>query len=107
MDLLYQRYASPFSFIEGMMQASRFSEFVDGFIDTINKERQEEFKEKDNQKMWELYLHRVFDKSFEQFKEEAKVEQDNRNMSASDIETTISMSNDILANFNPNEERGE
>lgn len=106
MDLLYQRYASPFSFMEGMIQTGRFEEFVTEFVDVINKERQEQFEEQKEQTMWELYLHRVFDKSYGEFKQQAKVEQDNKNMSESQIETTINMSRNILANFNP-EKGGE
>ena len=101
MDLLHQRYASPFSFMGNMMRVGRFSEFVDSVIQTINKETEE----KGEQRMWELYLHRIFDKSYSEFLESQKVEQDNKNMTASEIETTIEMSNSILANFNP-EERG-
>lgn len=101
MDLLHQRYASPFSFMGNMMRVGRFSEFVDSVIQTINKETED----KGEQRMWELYLHRVFDKSYSEFTEAQKVEQDNRKMTTSEIETTVAMSNSILANFNP-EERG-
>lgn len=82
-----------------MMQAGRFSEFVSEFIDTVNTETEENAK-------WDIFLHKVWDKSYNEFNEAIKVEQDNKNMSASEIETTIQMSEDILANFNP-EERGD
>ena len=101
MDLLFVRYASPFSFMGNMMRVGRFSEFVDNIIEVVNKETED----KGEARMWELYLHRVFDKSYSEFTEAQKVEQDNRKMTTSEIETTIAMSNSILANFNP-EERG-
>lgn len=101
MDLLFVRYASPFSLMGNMMRVGRFSEFVDNIIEVVNKETED----KGEQRMWELYLHRVFDKSYSEFTEAQKVEQDNRKMTTSEIETTIAMSNSILANFNP-EERG-
>lgn len=82
-----------------MMQVGRFSEFVDNIVDVLNKETEE----KGEERMWELYLHRIFDKSYSEFTESIKVEQDNKNMTASEIETTVEMSKDILANFNPEE----
>lgn len=94
MDLLFQRYASPFIFLNGMIQTHRFSEFVDEFIKTVHKEKEEKTQ-------WEFYLHRVFDKSFDEFRKEIKVNQDNQNMSESQIEATVLHSNNILKNFNP------
>ena len=99
MDLLFKRYASPFSFIDQYLRSGCFDEFVEQFVDTINKER----KHKHN---WEFYLHRVLDKSYDEFIEAIEVEQENQNMTEADIETTIKNSRNILANFNP-EERGE
>lgn len=84
--------------MDAMMQAGRFAEFVSEFINTINAETEETAK-------WDIFLHKVWDKTYNEFDNAIKVEQDNKNMSASEIETTIQMSNDILANFNP-EERG-
>ena len=94
MDLLFQRYADPFIFLNGMIRTHRFCEFVDEFIKTTNAEKEEKTQ-------WEFYLHRVFDKSFMEFKEEIKVNQDNQNMSESQIEATVLHSNNILNNFNP------
>ena len=51
--------------------------------------------------MWDLYLHRVFDKSYAEFREEQNTIQDNQNMSATQIETTLLHTNNILNNFNP------
>jgi hypothetical protein len=100
MDLLFKRYASPFPFLNGMIQTNQFANFVDEFITTINKERQEKHN-------WEFFLHRVFDKSYKEFITEIKVTQDNQQMSDSFIETTVQNSMNILGNFNPTIERGE
>ncbi len=99
MDLLYQRYASPFSFVDGMIQAGRFSEFVDSFI-------KKAYEEKNEKLSWEFFLHRVFDKSFNEFKEELKNDAENQNLSEQDIETTVKHTMNILNSFNP-EEGGE
>ena len=96
MDLLFKRYASPFLFLNGMIQTCRFSEFVEEFIKTINSENEEKT-------LWDFYLHRciLIDKSFEDFKNDIKVNQDNRAMSDAQIETTVLNSLNILNNFNP------
>lgn len=96
MDLLYQRYASPFSFIDGMIETGRFSEFVDNFVDTSNQEKQEKYN-------WEFFLHKVFDKSYTEFEESIKVNAETQNMPIETIETTIQDSMNILNNFKPKE----
>ena len=96
MDLLFKRYASPFLFINEMIRAGQFCDFVINFIETLNEEKNEKAE-------WEFFLHKVWEKSFAEFKESIQIEQDNRNMSVSDIETTIKQSQNILANFNPEE----
>ena len=99
MDLLFKRYADPFSFINGMILTGRFREFVDSLWNTDEKE-------KNDQEVWEFFLHRVFDKSFDSFKEELRINAANRNLSERTIETTINHSMNILQNFNP-EKGGE
>lgn len=94
MDLLFKRYASPFSFIDGMILSGRFSEFVRSFWNTNQKEQNEE-------KSWQFFLHRVFEGSFNDFMEGQKTEAEHRNMSEQTIETTIKNSMNILNNFNP------
>ena len=82
MDLLYQRYASPFSFIDEIIKSGRFYDFVVYFDKTIAKEKEEKT-------LCEYYLHRVYDKSFEAWKEEMRNDIKNQNMSERTIETTV------------------
>lgn len=96
MDLLFSKYASPFLFVDGMIQTGRFSEFVIEFIEIDNEKRQEE-------QMWQLYLHKVFNKSYNEFKE--SLDGTNEKMSESQLETTVQESKNLLDNFIP-EERG-
>lgn len=98
MDLLSKRYANPCFFIDGMIETGRLCEFVDHIVATTNREEEE-------QTQWEYYLHRVYDKSFEDFRNDLKTEAENRNMSARTIETTVQHSMSILQKFNP-EKRG-
>ena len=100
MDLLYQRYASPFLFMDGMIETGRFSEFVDEFIKTYNKEKEEKLD-------WEYFLHKVYDMTFKEFKDHIKVNSETQNMTVRTIETTINDSLKILGNFKPTEEGGE
>lgn len=100
MDALFQRYGGhPFPFMDGMILTGRFEEFVDSVVNTLNREKEE-------QANWEFFLHKVFDKSFDEFIEEQKINKENQNLSAMAIETTIKYSMNILNNFNP-EKGGE
>ena len=96
MDLLFKRYASPFLLLDGYISTSRFCEFIMSFV----KQKQEDDK-------WELYLHKVWDKSYSEFCEILQTSQDMQEMSNDEIETTIKKSMSILGNFTPNEEEGE
>ena len=97
MDLLFKRYASPFSLLDGYIQTSRMCEFVNAFI----RQNQEDEK-------WEYFLHKVWDnRSFTEFCQSLQTSQDLQEMSEDDIETTLQESMKILGNFNPEKEEGE
>ncbi len=66
MDLLHKRYAGPFSLLDSLIENEQFNEYVQ-FL--LNKEAED----KNNQMLWEYYLHKVYDKSFNEFKEEMLV----------------------------------
>lgn len=92
MDLLFKRYANPFLLTDNMIATGRFYEFVMEFIDIHNDE-----------KIYGVWLHKIFDKGFDAFKEAVMennqiVDIDNQN-----VGTTINESMDILNNFNPHE----
>lgn len=96
MDLLFKRYASPFLFLNGMLQTGRLCEFVESFIETVTHEE-------DEQTQWEYFLHKVWEGSFSDFKEGIKTDEKNKTMSANEIETTVQDSLSILKNFNPDQ----
>lgn len=89
MDCLFSKYGSPFLFIDGIIQTNRFSEFVDEFLSLENEK-----------KKWEFYLHKVFDKSFDEFEESLPKQQD---VSDEQLETAIKDSRSILSGFIPTE----
>lgn len=99
MDLLFKRYASPFLFMDGMIQTGRFTDFVINFIQTTNQEKEDQLD-------WDFWLHKVWEGTFEEFKNGVEANRKNQNMSEQTIETTINESLDILQNFNPPPEEG-
>lgn len=96
MDRLYQRYADPFSFINGMIRTGRFAEFVSDFMAAT-----------DSEKEWEVWLHKVFDVTYSEFKQGIEDTKKNQQMSSGAIETTINESMNILNDFNPSQNGGE
>ena len=94
MDRLFARYADPYSFINGMIQTGRFDRFVMQLWET-------EMREQHDKELWEFFLHRVYDQSFDDFKEELKTNAANRNLSAETIETTVNNSLRILNKISP------
>lgn len=96
MDLLFKKYADPFSLLNGYIQTSRFCEFIHEFV-----------KQKAEDDRWEYFLHKVWDKSYSEFCQILQTSQELQEMSVDTIETTVQKSMDILGNFNPDQEEGE
>ena len=96
MDLLFKRYADPFSLLDGYIQTSRFCDFLHEFG---------KLKEEDDR--WEFFLHKVWNKNYKEFREDLQTSQDLQEMSDDDIEATVKMSMNILGNFNPDQKEGE
>lgn len=99
MDALFKRYAHPFLFMDGMIRTGRFCFFVRSFWNEIHNEENEKT-------MWEFYLHRVFEGSFDDFRAGIENDKQNQSMSEQAMETTIKHSMNILKNFSP-EKGGE
>ena len=101
MDLLHQRYASPFSFLDTLLINSQFNEFVQFILNRVAEE-------KNDTKLWEFFLHKVYDKSFEEFKTGLSGQAGaNDVMDEAKKEEIIARSNAILNGFNPHKEGGE
>jgi hypothetical protein len=94
MDLLFSKYASPFLFVDLMISECRLCDFID-----------EIFKIEDERKTWEFYLHKVHDKSFDDFVSSIRSNRNNE-ISTEELGTTVKESASILAGFIPTE-RGE
>ena len=84
MDLLFQRYASPFVLLDNLIITHSLNNFVI-----------EERKEKTE---WEFFLHKVYDKSWSEFSDSIK---QSENQEPIDLGATLNKSKNILNNFTP------
>ena len=95
MDLLYKRYASPFNYLDALLEMGEFGRGVFNIWDTANDD-----------KAWELYLsynpHNT--KSFEDWKKELK-DHTPQKMSKAQVDATVEKSQKILKNFKPSPEK--
>ena len=99
MDLLFSRYASPFLLLDQMILTDRFSAFVSELLRIRNEE-------KDEQTLWEFFLHKVFDKSYAEFLRETKQPSPAETVSRDELEATVRHSFDILDGFKIEEADG-
>ena len=72
--MLYQRYASPKELIQMHIDQGQFGEFVQEFLSAEAKRKQEAAEKENDQKLWELYLRVMPEKSFNDWKAEVTEE---------------------------------
>lgn len=94
MDLLFRRYASPFLLLDEMLKINRLSEFVSELVGIVNEEN-------NDKELWEYWLHKVFDKSYQEFVKAVHTPQQVNNDEHVDFGTTINESMNILNGFVP------
>ena len=87
MDLVFHRYASPFLLLDQIIDADDLSEFVSMVWSVTEEERE-----------WEYFLAKVFDKSFSDFKETVKPQQP---ISKRELEITVKESWNMMNTFIP------
>ena len=92
MDLLFNRYANPYIFLDSMLESGCFDEAVS----KIWKFDQEDIS-------WEYFLHKVWDKSFDEFKNEISLENESeiQIVNKEVIGATVIKSKNILDGFTP------
>lgn len=91
MDLLFTRYASPFLLLDQLILTNSLSGYIDDLFTIISEEKQE-------QTMWEFFLHKVYDKTWKEFCEETKISNDTKDV---DLGETVLKSKTMLSNFTP------
>lgn len=91
MDLLFKRYANPYLMLDEIILSNRLHDFVNEIVMITQEE-----------KIWQFYLHKVTDKSYQDFRED--LEKNNKqSMSKKQIEATVKHSQMILEGFTPND----
>lgn len=101
MDLLHKRYASPFSFIDTLIENNGFYDFAQYLINKVEEEKYESME-------WEFFLHKVYGKSFADWKQEAQnQETQSEVMTEAKKEEIVSRSNAILNGFSLPSQGGE
>lgn len=107
MDLLYSRYSNPLEFMRLYINQGRFGEFVAEILEMDAKRKQEEADKDNEQKMWEMYLHSMADKSFSDWKKDV-LSNSNSNqkpvsfsMNDDQVEDAKQKARGILKNFSP------
>lgn len=69
--------------------SGRLCEFIDEYINIVNKERSDE-------KNWEYFLHKIFDKSYNDFLKEVEPPEEPEEVDMEQVETTVQNSMKIL-----------
>lgn len=95
MDMIFQRYACPYELMDGMIASCRFNEWISEIVNLHNDEEVEKAQ-------WEFFLHKVFDMSYEQYKEDCKLNQQRQVADQEfDFEATFNNSKNMLEGFVP------
>lgn len=90
--MLFAKYASPMILIDKMILTRRFHEFVNEFVKLHNEEVEDSTA-------WELWLHRIFDRDFKDFKAALNGDMSGDTPSAAELESTVRDSMNILNDF--------
>lgn len=86
MDLLFSRYASPFYLLDTYISVGSLSDFIIDLYESVNED-----------KLWEFFLHKVYDKSWGEFLESTKPVKTEK----IDVGATLMKSKQLLDNFTP------
>lgn len=92
MDLLFNRYASPFDYLNVLLDYGNFGRGVANIWD-----------EHQDEKSWQLYLSNPLkEKSFTEWKKDMQTQQHAKTpMSRAEIDATVEKSQILLKGFNP------
>ena len=95
MDLLAQRYASPFLILDEFIRIHQLYDFVAEILKTIVDEKIHDIR-------WQFYLHKVFDMTFEEYVRRCEHPQhEGQEMSHEEIGNIINDSRKMLEGFMP------
>ena len=81
--------------LQQMLQAGRLAEFIDELGQIM-------WQEKANEQRWDFWLHRVYDRSFEDYVNDCEAAMQQAEASEKvNIETTVKNSYEMMENFHP------
>lgn len=90
MDLLFKRYANPYIFLDSMLECGCFAETVGQIWN---------FEQDDIS--WEYFLHKIWDKTFDEFKNEISPKDESKFIDKEVVGATVIKSKNILDGFAP------
>ena len=93
MDLLSQRYASPFLLLDEFIRLNQLHEFICEVLETMAEEKVHKAR-------WEFYLAKVYDMSFEAYVELCE-KGNQEEASLDDIGDILASSKGMLEGFSP------
>lgn len=79
--------------MDGMIRAGKLCEFVEGLVKRYNDEQREKV-------IWEIWLHRVFDKSYPEFMESLE-NQKQEAATQEEVQNIVMESKNILSSVRP------
>ena len=94
MDLLSQRYASPFLLLDEFIRLNQLHDFVYEVLETIGEE-------KTHKARWEFYLAKVHDMSFDAYVQLCEKGNQEEDISFDEIGDILSSSKGMLEGFSP------
>lgn len=90
--MLSQRYACPFLVLDEFIRLNQLHDFVIEIFKNIQKEKEDETR-------WEFFLHKITDKSFEEFVQELGKEKVEEELDKNEIKNVIMESQSMLDLF--------
>ena len=94
MDLVFKRYSSPFLLLDNLIENGKFLEFIAELLNDYQEEQ-----------LYEFWLHKVLDKSYEEFKKDIKEEKERHEapeeLNDERVAEIIQESYEIINNFKP------
>lgn len=94
MDLLAQRYASPFLILDEFIRLHQLHDFVLEMVKSIADEKLEE-------RRWQFFLHKTYGVSWEDYLKSCEPQQKKEEVSEEQIKITINDSKNMLEGFIP------
>ena len=88
MDLLFSRYASPDALLNAIIEYRQFEHFITAMFEAENDRIQ-----------WEYWLHRVYGKSFAEYREDIKERDRSYAMTDGQVAAQLKSARDILRGF--------